>query len=476
MTMVWLHKQGTQLRAGKYGTDLVFTTLHRLLAPYSRREDEARREYIFNVIALTFVIVTGAMFVTVDYLEIIERQRNGISVWLSTAITIIFLGLFILGKTRYRRVARQVFLVLLLTPCLYALALWGLLLATPLLGCALIVIMAGILHNTRTALVYTVVISIGLGLIHWSHTLGLIVPNQHWVLDPVHDTYWIELSVIFFALLIITWLAEREISAGQKRAKLAEEALRQERDQLEVRLEERTKQLAKIHSEQTANLLKLAQYGQEFAGYFHDLVNPITAASISLEKANQNTNAPRDPLLDKAESAMHTVINFVHSVQKQLQKEAKPELINLTQAVTQATEVVQHKIRRQSITLHTEVNPQDTFFMDPVKLFQIISNLLNNAVEACSDCPTRSARTIWLNTKANADGLSVVITDTGPGIPEHIQFRIFEPMTTSKQKAYNLGLGLSIVRHIVTQEYGGSITIAKTGPEGTTFSVHIPKH
>lgn len=425
MTMVWLHKLGTQFRAGKYGKSLVSTTLHYLLTPYSRREDEARREYIFNVIALTFVIVTGVMFVTVGYLEMIERDRNGISVWESAVIMLIFTGLFILGKTAYRRIARQIFLALLLVPCLYALTIWSLLLVVPLLGCALVIIMAGILYNTRTALIYTILISVSLGAIHWGHTLDLIIPNKNWILDPIHDTYWIELSVMFFALLIVTWLAEHEITAGQRRAKFAEDTLRQERDQLEVRLEERTNQLAKIHSEQTANLLKLAQYGQEFAGYFHDLVNPITAASISLERANQNKNSSRDPLLDKAESAMHTVINFVRSVQKQLQKEAEPEIVNLAQAVAQTTEIVQHKIRRHGIALHMEVNPYDKFFMDPIKLFQIISNLLNNAVEACIDCPPGKPRTIWLQTKTNTNGLLITVRDTGLGIPEHISITDF---------------------------------------------------
>lgn len=474
MTMVWLHKLGSQFRAGKYGTDLVFTTLHRLLAPYSRREDEARREYIFNVIALTHLVVTGVMFVTVIYLELIKSVRNGISVWLSAAIVLTFLGLFALGKTRYRRLARQIFLIVLLAPCIYALLQWGLLLVMPLLGCALIIVMAGILHSSRTALVYTTAIATSLGLIHWSHVSGLVVPNQLWITDPIHSTYWIEMSSVLLAILVVTWLAEREINAGQIRAHFAEETLRQERDQLELRLEERTNQLARIHSEQTANLLKMAHYGHEFAGYFHDLINPITAVSISLERANQNPSTPRDPLLDKAESAMHTVINFVHSVQKQLQKEAKPELINLFQAVTQATEIVQHKLRRQNIVLHTDVSATDRFVMDPIKLFQVISNLLNNAAEACGDCPPARPRQIWLSTRTTDYGLLITVTDTGSGIPTDIQSHIFEPLTTSKN-AHNTGLGLSIVQHIVTQEYGGSIEVTKTGPDGTTFSVHIPK-
>lgn len=474
--MVWLHKLRSQFRAGKYGADLVSTTLHHLLAPYSRREDEARREYIFNVIALTLVTVSVVMSVTIVYLNLIEKNRHGIPLWLSGAITATFLILFRLGKTNYRRWARQIFLIVLLLPCLYALMLWGLLLVMPLLGCALIIIMAGILYNSRIALLYASLIAISLGLIHWSHVSGFIIPDQQWLFDPIHSTYWIELSSVLFALLIVTWLAEREIMAGLHRAKLAEEALRQERDRLEIRLEERTTQLAKMHADQTASLLKLAHYGREFAGYFHDLVNPITAASISLERANQNPDMPKDPLLEKAESAMRTVISFVHSVQKQLQKESEPEHINVAAAIDQATEIVQHKIQHHRITLHTTVSPHDTFVTDPIKLFQIISNLLNNAVDACGECPVGKPRHIELTAKTESNGLYISVTDTGPGIPEQIQSRIFDPLTTSKVNTKNLGLGLSIVHHIVTQECGGTVQIVATGPTGTTFSVYLPPH
>ena len=461
-------------RVGKYGADLMLTTLRQLLASYSPREDEARREYIFNVIALTLVMVTSVMFVTTTYLNLVYPERNGVSVSVIATIWLIFTGLFILGKSKYRSLARQLLLICLLVPSLYSLEHWGLLLAMPLLGCGLVILMAVILHNSRVALVYTLVITTYLAVLNWGQSLGLQNPDETWTQAPIHHTYWVELSVMFGTLLIVAWLAEREIKAGFARAAQAEKELAKERDQLEIRLQERTEQLQKMHNEYVSPLLKFANHGKEFAGYFHDLINPITAASITLEQASETTNSSSYPLLKKAELAMHHAVGFIQSIQKQLRKEAVPTLIILSEEITRAIDIVQPKLRRQNIALHTDLHDDGGYYMDPIKLFQVLSNLVNNAVDACSYNPTMKARHIWLTAQANPDLLHLTIRDTGPGIAPEIQAKVFEPMVTTKPINKGTGLGLTIVKHIVTQEYGGSICLTETSPKGTTFTVHLP--
>lgn len=475
MPLTWLSKLSSQFRDSGRGVSLVLSTLHYLLAPRSCHEDEAKRESIFNVISLTLTLVAGTMFLTTLYLNLVEKNRNGISLSAVTLIWISFAALFILGKTKYRKLARQCLLLLFTVPCLYALNRWGLLLVTPLLGLTLVIVMATILHNSRTALVYTGTIIVCLGLLNWAQTLGTITPDQSWLQTPIHHTYWVELSVMFVALLTVTWLAEKEIISGQTRARYAEAELRHERDQLEIRLQERTAQLIKIHTEQTSTLLKLAHYGQEFAGYFHDLINPITAASLTLEEVThqQTKNAPAQ--LKKAENAMNKAVKFIQSVQKQLQKESEPVNLNINSAINQAVEIVQRKLQTRNITLHTSITGLPEFYVDPIKLFQIISNLLNNAADACNQTQPNQEKQIWLSTKTDLESLHLIVRDTGPGIPAEILPRIFEPLTTTKQNSDSLGLGLCIVHHIVTQEYGGLIEITKTGSQGTTFSVYLPK-
>jgi len=70
----------------------------------------------------------------------------------------------------------------------------------------------------------------------------------------------------------------------------------------------------------------------------------------------------------------------------------------------------------------------------------------------------------------NGDDVMVAIEDSGPGIPQDVLPKIFEPLFTTKQTG--TGLGLSICKNIVEQ-HGGNITV-KNHP--TTFVVRIPKN
>jgi nitrogen fixation/metabolism regulation signal transduction histidine kinase len=101
----------------------------------------------------------------------------------------------------------------------------------------------------------------------------------------------------------------------------------------------------------------------------------------------------------------------------------------------------------------------------------VISNLVKNAVEAMWEGGRLAVRT-KVATDGGPEGAPmarVEISDTGPGIPEEIRDKIFDPYFTTKAKG--TGLGLALVYRII-QDHGGSIAF-DTGPEGTTFRVDL---
>ena len=67
----------------------------------------------------------------------------------------------------------------------------------------------------------------------------------------------------------------------------------------------------------------------------------------------------------------------------------------------------------------------------------------------------------------------VAVIDTGPGIPEHVLPRIFEPLFTTK--SFGVGLGLPTVRQIVEQ-HGGTLHVESAADAGTAFTVFLPRH
>jgi signal transduction histidine kinase len=81
---------------------------------------------------------------------------------------------------------------------------------------------------------------------------------------------------------------------------------------------------------------------------------------------------------------------------------------------------------------------------------------------------------IWIRTGQEADGgASIEIGNTGPGVPAELQARVFEPYFTTKEKGKGTGLGLDIVRRIVTERHGGTVSIESV-PGDTRFSVRLP--
>lgn len=110
------------------------------------------------------------------------------------------------------------------------------------------------------------------------------------------------------------------------------------------------------------------------------------------------------------------------------------------------------------------------------ELVQVWSNLLKNAAEALNGAAGRTKETkrITITTAMRGDDVRVTVEDSGPGIPEHLLDRIFEPSVTTKKSglSFGLGLGLSIVQRHVT-DYGGEVGVDNDA-NGARFTVTLP--
>jgi len=102
------------------------------------------------------------------------------------------------------------------------------------------------------------------------------------------------------------------------------------------------------------------------------------------------------------------------------------------------------------------------------ELNQVWTNLIDNAVAAMQGKGTISVRTYH-----DDNSVAVDITDDGPGIPSEIQSHIFDPFYTTKDVGDGTGLGLDVVRRIVTSRCGGQIDF-DSEPGSTVFRVRIP--
>lgn len=132
---------------------------------------------------------------------------------------------------------------------------------------------------------------------------------------------------------------------------------------------------------------------------------------------------------------------------------------------------------------HQKIN---MVFADPIHIQRIILNLCSNAEHAMR--PSGGTLTIDLDTLTIEDGSSqfspslvpgryarITVTDSGPGIPDHILPKIFDPFFTTKPIGEGTGMGLSVV-HGLVKNLQGHISVESANGSGTAFSIIIPEY
>jgi PAS domain S-box-containing protein len=140
---------------------------------------------------------------------------------------------------------------------------------------------------------------------------------------------------------------------------------------------------------------------------------------------------------------------------------------NLTEDIETVLTLYQNQIK-QGVELVRDYEPVAPLRCLPDELNQVWTNLIHNALQAM-----KHGGTLTVGIRQLGDKVVVSICDTGHGIPEAIRARIFEPFFTTKPKGEGSGLGLDIVKKIVSK-HRGSIEVGSEVDVGTTFKVHLP--
>lgn len=115
---------------------------------------------------------------------------------------------------------------------------------------------------------------------------------------------------------------------------------------------------------------------------------------------------------------------------------------------------------------------------ESTKIQQVLLNLFKNGAEAMhedlSDDGQRPAFIIRIKNDPSNNMVRIEISDNGPGIPEHVRKRVFEPFFSTKPTNKGTGLGLSVSYFIITQNHNGEMFVKSTPGKGTTFVIKLP--
>ena len=153
--------------------------------------------------------------------------------------------------------------------------------------------------------------------------------------------------------------------------------------------------------------------------------------------------------------------------------EATKSHIDLTEVLSEICRIVRTDALLKKISLTIDVKqPIPPVFGEGVQLQQAIINLILNAFDAVSgiDDGPREIR-VEADAGEGADGVKILVHDTGKGIQLEDIPRIFDPFFTTKPK--RMGMGLAIAKSIV-EIHGGTLSVALNSYRGTTFEIRLP--
>jgi two-component system NtrC family sensor kinase len=257
-----------------------------------------------------------------------------------------------------------------------------------------------------------------------------------------------------------------------EKLKKAREELEDWGKNLEVKVEERTRELNKLQA-QLVRSEKLASLGELVAGIAHEINNPLTGILVftslmgSDAKLHPALKSDLDTIIRETERCASIVRGLLEFARESIPQK---NLSSLNGIMDAALALVRHQSMFQNIDIVKNYHQAiPDVMVDHNQVEQVFVNMLLNAGHAM---PEGGELTIGSGVTKDGGYAYITITDTGCGIPEEIMSRIFDPFFSTKENK-GTGLGLSISYGIINN-HGGMIEVQSTVGVGTTFTIMLP--
>ena len=243
---------------------------------------------------------------------------------------------------------------------------------------------------------------------------------------------------------------------------------------------------------------KMAALGRLTAGIAHEINTPLGASLTSLrilqELVDEYTSSIGDPAVNESDhcdiatemaetvKAMREWVEKAAAHIRSLKGQTRDLQLGQTiefsvlQAIEETIVLVAHRLRLSACTVITScTSPNPTLKGDPAKLGQVLANFIDNSIDAYKAADKEGGE-IAIKVGGNDTMLELHIADQGCGIPQEHLTKIFDELFTTKPLGEGTGLGLSISRDIITNFFGGTVTVESVVGQGTTFTLRLPRH
>jgi C4-dicarboxylate-specific signal transduction histidine kinase len=303
-------------------------------------------------------------------------------------------------------------------------------------------------------------------------------------------------NTTYFGTFVVCALVSSLVSSSKKKT---EQALREARDQLEIRVGERTTELQKSNAElrwtmqehdkaqqalrdtqaELAHLSRVFSMGELTASIAHEISQPLTAV-VTNGHASLEWLSATPPNIEKARRTTESIIQdgtragaVLGRIRSLFKKESfVQDWLDMNEVIGELTVFLRDEAIHRGISVRTGLaRDLPRVKGDRVQLQQVVLNLLMNGMDAMNGFGGRTKELLIGSRRLDARAILISVEDSGTGLQPEIEDRIFEPFFTTKRQG--IGMGLSISRSIVESHRGH--LWAETGRSGgALFQFTIP--
>jgi len=213
-----------------------------------------------------------------------------------------------------------------------------------------------------------------------------------------------------------------------------------------------------------------------FAGRVaHDVLSPLQAVSmgLSLSRLRLAEDAAAVSIVDRSTRALERVRNLVTSLLAFARAGGSPTegAAEVSETIRGVLDGLEAEAAAGRVELRVEGPSERRVACAPGVLTSAVQNLVGNAIKYMNEVP---ARRVSVRVRDNGAFVRVEVQDTGPGVPEAIRAKVFEPFVRGTDAVAGAGLGLATVKRLA-EAHGGHVGCESAPGQGSTFWFELPR-
>ncbi len=297
---------------------------------------------------------------------------------------------------------------------------------------------------------------------------------DYFFVPPVYSFSVSTTAETYFGTFVVCAALASWVSSSKKKS---EEALKQARDRLEIRVSERTAELMKTQAD-LAHLSQIMSMGELAASIAHEISQPLTAV-VAHGHACVEWLSASPPNLEKARQTANRIVQdgtqagvVVSRLRALFKKEAPTkDWLDMNEVIHELVLFLRDEALRRHLSIQAELaSGLPRIKADRIQLQQVMLNLIVNGMDAMAETATRPKHLLISSRKEGA-AVAVSVEDNGIGLAPEAGEKIFEPFFTTKPKG--TGMGLSISRSII-ESHAGRLWAEPRSSGGAIFQFTLP--